>query len=207
MFCPNCGSKVNDDARFCLNCGHQFQLINNNKIEYISSALTTELKNSISFNGDNICLLKQKSLLYIIKTKLQQSNIDRNMIQIIKFNDNIFMTLIKIVVSLFIIPCIISIGIMPVFNFIYNLVLGASHRHFWDPSMLDVWNESVFNQGMQITIWTFISLLIMYILLNLYFNLFLNNSIKIITNSNKYKIKVNIFNKKKFTEIQNQIIK
>lgn len=207
MFCPNCGSKVNDDARFCLNCGHQFQSINNNKIKYISSALTTELKNSISFNGDNICLLKQKSLLYIIKTKLQQSNIDRNMIQIIKFNDNIFMTLIKIVVSLFIIPCIISIGIMPVFNFIYNLVLGASHRYLWDPNMLDVWNESVFNQGIQISIWSFVSLILIYVLLNLYFNIFLNNTIKIITNDNKYKIKINIFNRNKYDEIKKQIIK
>ena len=207
MFCPNCGSKVNDDARFCLNCGHQFQSINNNKIEYISSVLTTELKNSISFNGDNICLLKQKSLLYIIKTKLQQSNIDRNMIQIIKFNDNIFMTLIKIVVSLFIIPYIISIGIMPVFNYIYNLVLGASHRYLWDPNMLDVWNESVFNQGIQITLWTFISLMIVYVLLNIYFNLFLNNSIKIKTANDIYRIKINIFNKKKYNEIKNQIVK
>lgn len=207
MFCPNCGRKVNDDAKFCLNCGHQFQLSSSNKIEYIISPITTEIKNDISISDVGISLTEQKSILYIIKTKLKKSTIDRNMIQNIQFSDNSLFKLVQIIISIIIIPCIVSIGIIPVFNFMYSLVLGKSQRHFWDPNMLDVWNESVYNQGILITLWTFISLMIVYVLLNIYFNLFLNNSIKIKTANDIYRIKINIFNKKKYNEIKNQIVK
>ena len=74
MFCPNCGTKVNNNTRFCPNCGAKIEEVNKNKVDFVDNGVSVETNDKSWGTGMMIFLIIISILIPLVGIIIGLSN-------------------------------------------------------------------------------------------------------------------------------------